>query len=249
MFIETFDLRKTYPSPGWLLPSGWSRAAIPALSGVSLKLSPGTITGLAGPNGAGKSTLLRILSGRLIPDTGHVLLNGRETDDTALRAEASLVEAGARSFYPRLSALENLDFFGTLYGLSRAETQARTEPLRKAFSIRDGDLNRRFDSLSEGTAQKFSLLRALIRRAPILLLDEPARNLDIRSAAAFSVLIKDLATEAGVTVLYASHDPAELAGICGRLLALKDGNLAAETGSGTPAGMEAAAAKACAGTP
>lgn len=247
MFIETSDLRKSYPRPGWLSLSGRPRAAAPALTGVSLKLSAGTITGLAGPNGAGKSTLLRILAGRLIPDAGIISVNGQEAGDALLRASASLVEPGARSFYPRLSALENLDFFGALYGLPRAETRRRAEPLRKALSISDSDLNLRFDALSEGTAQKFSLLRALIRRAPLLLLDEPARNLDLRSAAALSSIVKDLAANAGAIVLYASHNPAELAATCGRLLALKGGKLAAETGAGTAAGMEEAAARACAG--
>jgi len=241
MLIETLDIRKTYPSPGGFLPFG-RRPRPPALSGITLKLSSGCVTGLAGPNGAGKSTLLRILAGGLIPDAGLVRINGRAVRDAELRASAALVGAGPRSFYPRLTALENLYFFGSLYGLSRSEVRKRAEPLARLLSIGDGDLSPRFDALSEGAAQKFSLLRALMLRLPLLLLDEPARNLDTRSAAALSGVLKGLADEGRTAVVYASHNPAELAGVCGRLLALKNGLLVGEDSAN-----EKSAAKACEG--
>jgi ABC-type multidrug transport system ATPase subunit len=87
------------------------------------------------------------------------------------------------------------------------------------------DLEKRVDALSEGAAQKLSLARALLRRTPALLLDEPARNLDVKSAAGFSALIKDLAAKDGLAVLYAAHSPEELARVCGRVLMMENGKV------------------------
>jgi ABC-type multidrug transport system ATPase subunit len=227
MLIEALNIRKTYPSPGWLSFFVRAKKETPALAGVSLSLSPGTITGLTGPNGAGKSTLLRILAGRLLPDYGEIRLNGLRTDDTGLRTATALAETGARSFYQRLSARENLDFFGTIYGLSRAEIRERIGSFAQALHLRDEDLSKRFDALSEGAAQKFSLARALLRRPSVLLLDEPARNLDHESADAFRAFIKNLAAGEGVAVVYVSHNPAELAEVCARTLGIKEGRLTA----------------------
>jgi len=225
MLIETFNLGKIYPSSGWLSLFGKNGPGTTALSGVDLRLPPGTITGLTGPNGAGKSTLLRILSGRLTPDTGTIALDGTEADDAALRSRAALAETGTRNFYPRLSAADNLYFFGALYGLSRAAVRERTGALMGPLGIGSDDLEKRVDALSEGAAQKLSLARALLRRASALFLDEPARNLDLQSAAGFSALIKDLAAKEGLAVLYAAHNPEELAKVCRRVLVMENGKI------------------------
>ncbi|MFA6434364.1 MAG: ABC transporter ATP-binding protein [Elusimicrobiales bacterium] len=232
MLIEARDLAKAYPAGGWLARFGAGAPPTRALDGISLKLSPGTITGLTGPNGAGKSTLLRILAGLLVPDAGTVALDGRTACGRSLRAAAALSQTGARSFYLRLTASENLDFFGALYGHDRADTRERTGALLKVLGVREEDLKKRFDALSEGAAQKFSLARALLRGTPTLLLDEPARNLDLRSAAAFSAYIKKSAAEKGISVLYTSHSPAELAQVCDRVLVLKEGHLSGEVSGG-----------------
>jgi ABC-type multidrug transport system ATPase subunit/ABC-type multidrug transport system permease subunit len=224
MLIDAVNISKTYPSDGMLSPFG-ARPPAPALDGANLKLTPGIITGLTGPNGAGKSTLLRILSGRLIPDGGTVKLDGIKADDSALRASAAMAETGAGSFYLRLTAMENLFFFGAIHGHTRAQTLSRTEILMELLGIREEDLEKRFDKLSEGAAQKFSLARALMRRAPALLLDEPAQNLDLRSSEAFHGFIKKLAADEGTAVLYISHNPGELASVCGRVLVMEKGRL------------------------
>ena len=248
MPIEAADIRKEYRAPA---PphAPWRRGRpVRALDGVSLRLGAGEITGLAGPNGAGKSTLLRVLGGRLVPDSGRIFLNGRGTGDAELRKAAVCAEAGARSFYPRLSVIENLCFFGALYGLPRSGTRARAETLRDRLGMRKADLELRFDSLSEGAAQKAALIRALMLPSSLLLLDEPARHLDLGSAAALAGLIKEKSIGEGAAVLYASHDPAGLAAICGRVLALKEGRISAEVPAGGEPGAIAGIAGACAGT-
>jgi len=253
MLVKAFDLGKTYPSGCWIPLLGKTKGETRALAGVNLTLTPGTVTGLGGPNGAGKSTLFRVLAGRLIPDTGHVTLDGLKADDSELRKACALAETGARSFYLRLTAEENLFFWGALYGMTRAEIREKTDTLRELLGIREEDLAKRFDALSEGSAQKFSLARALMRRAPLLFLDEPARNLDLKSSASFSTHIKRLAAEEGNIVFYTSHDPGELARTCDRVLILKEGALTTElTGpelkkaaAAGPGEAEAAIAAAC----
>ena len=169
-------------------------------------------------------------------------IDGRTACDSDLRTLAALVGSGPRSFYPRLTGLENLFFFGALYGLPRIEVSRRAERLGRLLSLNGGEMELRFDALSEGAAQKLSLLRALLLRLPLLLLDEPARNLDVRSAAALSSILKDLARDGRTAVLYASHNPAELSGVCERFLALKNGLLVRDA----PAD-ETAITKACEG--
>jgi ABC-type multidrug transport system ATPase subunit len=244
MLLEARNIRKSYPSRRFfhLKKTG---PAVPALNGISLTLESGAVTGLTGPNGAGKSTLLRVLAGRLIQDAGTILLDGTGTGDAALRARGALAEAGGRSFYPRLTAMENLEFFGAVCGLTRREVKARSAPLFELLGIGGRDLSKRLDALSEGAVQKLSLVRALIRRPRILFLDEPARNLDMRSAAAFSSCLKDLAAREGLAALYAGHAPAELAEVCGKVLVLREGKVAAVLRAPTAAGIAAA----CGGIP
>lgn len=246
MLIELSALRKVFPAAGGFFPFGGRKPAVTALSGIGLRIESGTIMGLAGPNGSGKSTLLRVLAGRLVPDGGRILLDGAEAGDRELRAAAALAEPGARSFYPRLDAFENLRFFAALYGLSAAETRDRAGTLGRSLGLADGDMRKRFEALSEGTAQKIALLRALVLRPRLLLLDEPARNLDAGAAAALPGLLKSFAAE-GRTVIYASHDPAGLAAVCGNVAALKDGGLTAFFRVG-PEDAAAAIPAACAGT-
>jgi ABC-2 type transport system ATP-binding protein len=200
-----------------------------AVDSVTFSVPAGSITGLAGPNGAGKSTLLKILAGLLPPDEGGFNLCGLDSsaEFARIRSEASLAEAKPGSFYMRLSAKENLDFFSALYGLSKKLRTERIEALAEILNISDSDRSERFDRLSAGTAQKFSLVRALMRDFKVLLLDEPAKGLDFKSALSLRGLVKRLALE-GKTVMYASHDLRELAGISEKTLVLKNGKLAAE---------------------
>jgi len=232
--IEVLNISKSYP-----------RSQAKALERITFS-SPGKeIIGLTGPNGAGKTTLLKILAGLLPPDSGAFKLCGRaagrlggwaagepgaEDGSRAVRSMAALAEAKPRSFYYRLSARQNLEFFGALYGLSKDETAKRTKALSDMLRVSGADHEKRFETLSEGAMQKFSLIRALMRDFLVLLLDEPARSLDGASAAALLAFIKDLAAAREKTVIYASHDLRELAAVSDRTLVLKNGRLIAEVG-------------------
>ncbi len=234
MDITASNLSKSYPRTG-ILRAGYrlalskSPGPAKAVDGVTFSSPAGTVTGLAGPNGAGKSTLLKLLAGLLTPDEGSLLIGGLDAaaDGPRVRTIAALAEAKPRSFYMRLSAKENLEFFGALYGFSKEQTAGRAGAFFGILDIARSDHEKRFDRLSAGAMQKFSLVRALMRDPGILLLDESAKDLDFKSASAFRGLVKRLAA-GGTTVIYASHNLEELAGISDKTLVLKNGKLAAE---------------------
>ena len=171
MRLEVKGLIKVFPAPVF---SGGR--PVRALAGADLEAGPG-VTGLGGANGSGKTTLFRTLAGVLEPDGGTITLDGLPASSEKLRALAALCPANPRTFYFRLTAAENLRFFGALAGLAPAEAAARAVRLADRLGLAAADLERRFDRLSEGNMQKVSLIRAFSRRAPLLLLDEPFRGL------------------------------------------------------------------------
>lgn len=217
MRIEARGLVKIFPASPF---SGG--APLRALDGVTLEAGPG-VTGLEGPNGSGKTTLFKTLAGILEADGGLLLADGSPAGADRLRDLAAFCPANPRSFYFRLSAAENLRFFGALAGLAPAEAGARAARLGERLGLSGADLGRRFDRLSEGNMQKVSLIRAFSRRPPLLLLDEPFRGLD---AAARRGLL-ELLTEAGrdSVVLAASHDTQALRAAAARLWRLENGGI------------------------
>ncbi|OGR45375.1 MAG: hypothetical protein A2X35_03790 [Elusimicrobia bacterium GWA2_61_42] len=217
MRLEAKGLVKIFPAPVF---SGL--APLRALAGADLAAETG-VTGLGGSNGSGKTTLFRTLAGVLEADGGVILAGGLPADAKRLRELAAYCPSNPRSFYFRLSAAENLRFFGALAGLTSAEAAARAEQLAGRLGLSPSDLKRRFDRLSEGNMQKVSLIRALSRRAQFLLLDEPFRGLD--GVACRGLL--ELIAEAGKisTVLVTSHSRELLAAAAGRTLRIENGRL------------------------
>lgn len=217
MRLEVKGLVKVFPAPP--LSGG---AGTRALDGADLELDTG-VTGLGGANGSGKTTLLKTLAGVLEADGGMILAAGKPASPERLRELAAYCPANPRSFYFRLSAAENLRFFGALAGLPPAAAAERAARLADALGLSAADLERRFDRLSEGNMQKVSLIRALSRRAPLLLLDEPFRGLD--GIACRGLL--DLIAEAGrdSAVLVTSHSRELLAAAAPRTLRIEKGRM------------------------
>lgn len=217
MRLQARNLAKTFPAP---LFSGV--APVAALAGLDLEAGPGTL-GVEGPNGSGKTTLFKLLAGVIEADGGEILAGGAPAGPERLRGLAAYCPSNPRTFYFRLSAAENLRFFGGLAGLPPALALERAADLAGRLGLSTADLERRFDKLSEGNMQKVSLIRAFSRRAPLLLLDEPFRGLDAAACAGLLELIKEAARDSAVLV--SSHTPDLLRQAAGRIIRLEAGRL------------------------
>jgi ABC-type multidrug transport system ATPase subunit len=184
-----------------------------ALRDVNLSLPAGSILVLLGPNGSGKTTLLRLISTMLLPDKGRVLVGGRDTrtDPQGVRRQVGFAFAAERSFFPRLTAAENLNFFAALDDIPRTQRPARIAAMldRTGLSHAPDTLVMNFSS---GMYQRLAIARALLKRPEVLLLDEPTRSLDPASNLLFWELIRELPTY-GTTVVIASHSFSETAAV------------------------------------
>ncbi|MGD0824609.1 MAG: ABC transporter ATP-binding protein [Terriglobales bacterium] len=199
-----------------------------ALKDVSFSAAAAEVVALLGPNGSGKTTALKLISTMLLPDAGAVRVGGFEArrDAGKVRRQVGIAVAAERSFFPRLSARENLEFFATLDEVSRGERAQRVEEV-----LRDTGLEEQADILvmkfSSGMYQRLGIARALVKRPSVLLLDEPTRSLDAGTTAHFWATIRALARQQ-TTVLLATHNFAEAAAVADRLLLLHRGELLAD---------------------
>jgi ABC-type multidrug transport system ATPase subunit len=196
-----------------------------ALDKVSFSAAPSEVVALLGPNGSGKTTALKLISTMLLADSGSVTVGGFDarTHAREVRRQVGIAVATERSFFPRLSARENLDFFAALDEVPRNErTQRITEVLR------DTGLDEPADTLvmkfSSGMYQRLGIARALVKRPSVLLLDEPTRSLDAATTAHFWTTIRKLG-ERGTTILLATHNFSEAVAVADRLLLLHHGKL------------------------
>jgi ABC-2 type transport system ATP-binding protein len=197
-----------------------------ALADVDLTVGPGEVHALLGPNGAGKTTLIRILSGSVRPNSGEVRVMDvpwSELSRPSSRNLFGLVTSGDRSSYHRLSGLENLIFFGRLYGLSKPEAKRRGNEvlarvgLGEAASVRTGNY-------SHGMTKRLSMARALIMEPPVLLVDEATHDLDPAGARMVRDLLREAAAR-GAAVLWATQRVDEIRDTADSLTVLDQGRL------------------------
>jgi ABC-2 type transport system ATP-binding protein len=198
-----------------------------ALKGISLKVSAGEVLGLLGPNGSGKSTTLKLISTMLLPDRGEVLVQGWNThrQGQEVRRNVGFAVASERSFFPRLTVRENLEFFAALENVRRRDVSDRIESVLSYASLNDV-AGKQVMKLSSGMYQRLGIARAVIKRPAILLLDEPTRSLDAAAADELWSLIRNLSVT-GTTVLLATHNFEEATAVCDRVALLKQGELIA----------------------
>ena len=203
--------------------------SVQALDGVSLDVAPGEVVAMLGPNGAGKSTLIRILATTVVPDSGSVTVAGHDVvrDAAAARRSLGVMMGDERSHYWRLSGRRNLAFFAALVGLPRREAGARAQRLLDEVGLTDA-ADRRVLGYSSGMRSRLSLARALLAEPPLLLLDEPTRNLDPLAAAGFRETAMQLAHERRTGILFATHDLHEAVAISTRILVLAAGRTVLE---------------------
>jgi ABC-2 type transport system ATP-binding protein len=210
-----------------------------ALKNVAFAAASAEVLVLLGPNGSGKTTTLKLISTMLLPDAGSVCVGGFDTqrDAGTVRRQVGIAVAAERSFFPRLSARENLEFFGALDEVPRNERRQRINQV-----LGDTGLDEQADTLvmkfSSGMYQRLGIARALVKRPSVLLLDEPTRSLDAATTAHFWATIRGLAAQQ-TTILLATHNFAEAAAVADRLLLLHRGELLANRAIGDGESAEA----------
>ena len=204
---------------------------IAAVDGVSFRASDGAITGLLGPNGAGKTTLQRMLSTLVTPDTGHAAIGGLDVVRDRYRVRDGIgVLSDARGLYTRLTARENVRYFGRLHGLSGPALEARIDLLFAGLGL--GELaDRRTQGFSQGERMKVAIARAIVHDPATLLLDEPTNGLDIMSIRGLRELLRELGA-AGKCILFSTHVMQEVTALCDTIVILGHGRVIA---SGTAA--------------
>ena len=220
--IRTIGLTKVFLLRG-LIP-GRPRARVTALDAVDLEVPGGSIHGLVGPNGSGKSTLLRVLATLLLPNAGHALLGGRDVTASPVWARRHLgfSTGEERSFYWRLTGRENLSFYGDLHHLPDCSKQIKVT--LDEFDLA-GVADRSVSTYSQGMLRRLGLARALLHDPPVLLLDEPARSLDLDSRNHLHDILRRLRDQRGTAVLLATHDRDEVRELCDTVTALADGRV------------------------
>jgi ABC-2 type transport system ATP-binding protein len=206
-----------------------------AVRDMDLDVAPGEVLGLLGPNGAGKTTTVRLLAALIAPSEGSATVDGRDvvTDAEAVRARIGILTE-TPGLYEKLSAIDNLDFFGRLHGLPAALRAERAGRLLRLFDLWD----RRDDTagtFSKGMKQKLAIARALLHDPAVLFLDEPTAALDPEAAWVVRDAIAAL-REAGRTIVLATHNLDEAERLCDRIAFVRHGILRVDT----PVGLRGA---------
>ena len=199
---------------------------VTAVDGVSFTARDGQITGLLGPNGAGKTTTLRMLYTLMKPDSGKVLVDGIDvaSDPEGVRRVLGVLP-DARGVYKRLTARENIAYFGELHGLDAATIAERTERLSRALNMQDF-LDRRTEGFSQGQRTKTAIARALVHDPRNVILDEPTNGLDVMTTRGLREFLRQLRGE-GRCVVFSSHIMQEVAALCDRIVIIARGQVVA----------------------
>ncbi|HEY3367389.1 MAG TPA: ABC transporter ATP-binding protein [Symbiobacteriaceae bacterium] len=195
--------------------------------GVSFAVGKGESFGLLGPNGAGKSTTIAMICGLLVPNAGEIYVGGvnmRENPRAAKRLMGVIPQDIA--LYPALSARENLNFWGALYGLYGKELRTRVDAGLEIVALADRQ-KERIETFSGGMKRRINIAASLLHQPALLIMDEPTAGVDPQSRNNILETVKRLNAEQGLTVVYTSHYMEEVEYLCGRLAILDHGRVIA----------------------
>ncbi len=239
--VELCGVTKSFPSDygmgSWLGRVGKrAEPRRPALLDIDLSVQRGEIFGLLGPNGAGKTTLLKMLATLLLPDCGSIRVAGIDAvaHPMDVKRRVGLSLSDERSFYYRLTARKNLEFFGVLSDVPPDRLAGRVVEVMETVDLRDA-LDQPIKSFSSGMRQRLAVARALLADPDLLILDEPTRAVDPVHALELRTMVRDeLARRMGKTVLLSTNVLEEAWSICDRVAILAGGRVAA---LGTPSAL------------
>jgi ABC-2 type transport system ATP-binding protein len=230
--IDVLDLKRSFRKR-----KGWFRSSevVEAVRGISFSVPRGSIFGVLGPNGAGKTTTIKMCSTLLLPTSGTATVNGLDIvqDEQEVRRQLGVLFGGDKGLYNQLNAVENMRYFGRLYGMDDATIKRRTADLLERVQLTDRALER-VESYSRGMKQRLHIAKTMIHDPAILILDEPTIGLDPGAAIGVRELIVDLVPDH--TVLLTTHDMYEADTLCDEIAIVDHGLVVA---SGTPAELKA----------
>ncbi len=216
--IQVKNLSKVYPKG--------KQEAITAVNALTLDVQAGQVFGLLGANGAGKTTTIKMICGLITPTNGEVRLNGlqvRKDRSQAMRQIGAVLE-GTRNIYWRLTAWENLMYFGRLKGVPARIRKRRAEVLLKELDLWDRR-NDKIRTFSRGMQQKVAIACAVIADPPIVLLDEPTLGLDVSAARTVKEWVAHLARERQKTIVLTTHQLDIAQALCDRVAIINKGHL------------------------
>jgi len=211
-----------------------------AVDGIGFDAPDGCVTGLLGPNGAGKTTTLRMLATLVTPSGGSANVDGFDVGRSALEVRRRLgVLSDARGLYGRLTARENIRYYGALRGLSPEAIDAQLGKFARVLDL-GALLDRPTEGFSQGERMKVAIARALVHDPQNILLDEPTNGLDVMTTRALRDLIREL-RDAGKCLVFSSHVMQEVTALCDEIVIVSHGRVVAR---GTPEAIRAASGEA-----
>ncbi len=203
------------------------RRRLTALNEVTLEMPTGNRVALLGPNGAGKTTLLKLIGGLLLPTQGKVLVNGRDTErhNRAVRRTVGFVLSDERSFFWRLTGMQNMEFFGSLNNIFGQDLRERCQRLIEFVGLQDA-ADMRVSNYSTGMKQLLAIARGLIAEPEILILDEPTRALDpVIADEVVKFLVGKIHADEEKSLLIATHRLEDVRRLCDQILIFGKGQV------------------------
>ncbi|MBI3525105.1 MAG: ATP-binding cassette domain-containing protein [Betaproteobacteria bacterium] len=199
---------------------------VQAVTEANFSAADGVITGLLGPNGAGKTTLVRMIAGLIPPDRGRIEVGGMDVAAQPVAARTCMgVLSDARGLYPRLTAEENIVYYGKLHGMSAHDARVRAGELARLLEMEEL-LGRRTEGFSQGERMKTALARILLHDPSNIILDEPTNGLDVVATRGLRGLLRKLRTE-GKCILLSTHIMQEVERLCDTVLVMSRGSIVA----------------------